>query len=362
MFTRVLLFASCLLVFSGCSIHPVPEDVTGVDTYHIVRQIRCESRQAVIDFIKRQLHRQADLLGDPIAQKLLEKYDRNPEAINNFKPDLFPGPDYIDYRRFYNLIYSAAIAYSFDLTMTEANNLTTTVDLLGPWRNKLMLGITGDANRTRTNERTFTITDTFQFLLANLNATDETGAHYCDGQIVKANYIYPIAGEIGVYKSVQTFFELSVLGGLSVDKAKPGQTGAPTMSDNLKFTTTVDLSGTPKVVFTPIGAAFQAADASLTGMVQRMDVHQVTVGLAIAPSGAVDVGPLRGFLFSGPSIAAAKPAAAPGKAAAAAKTPTGGPVVIGNRVTGAGATPAEKLAVLVIDQVKSREIILIQFP
>ena len=28
-------------------VDPVPEDVTGVDTYHIVRQIRCESREAI---------------------------------------------------------------------------------------------------------------------------------------------------------------------------------------------------------------------------------------------------------------------------------------------------------------------------
>ena len=49
---------------------------------------------------------------------------------------------------------------------------------------------------------------TFQFLLANLNRADETGVLYCDGQIAQANYIYPIAGEIGVYKTVKSFFEL----------------------------------------------------------------------------------------------------------------------------------------------------------
>lgn len=359
MCSRVVWVFSCLLLFSGCSIHPVPEDVTGVSTYQIVRRIRCESRKAVIDFLKEQLHRQADVLGDSTAQQLLAKYEVAPETINNFKPDLFPGPEYVEYRHFYDLIMSAAIAYSFDLTMTEANNLTTTIDLLGPWRNKFLLGVTGDANRSRSNERTFTVTDTFQFLLANLNTKVEAGRHYCDDQIVGPNYIYPIAGQIGVYKSVQTFFELSVLGGLSVDKAKPGQTGAPTMSDNLKFTTTVDLSGTPKVIFTPIGTGFQFADASLTGMVQRMDVHQVTIGLALSPSGVADVGTLRGFLSSGLSTAAAKPAVAGRKAVAKASA---GPVVVGNRITGAGSTPAEELAVLVIDQVKSREVVLVQFP
>ncbi len=34
---------------SGCAIHPLPEDVSGVPTYVIVRQIRCEARQAIIE-------------------------------------------------------------------------------------------------------------------------------------------------------------------------------------------------------------------------------------------------------------------------------------------------------------------------
>ena len=108
---RLLASICVLLLVSGCAIHPVPEDVTGVDTYHIVRQIRCETRKAVIDFLMRQLRRQAELQGDPIAQKLLLKYESEPAAINAFNPGLFPGPDYVQYRHFYNLIYSAAIAY-----------------------------------------------------------------------------------------------------------------------------------------------------------------------------------------------------------------------------------------------------------
>jgi hypothetical protein len=352
---RLFVGVSVLLLFSGCSIHPVPEDVTGVDTYHIVRQIRCETRKAVIDFLMRELHRAADLQGDPIARKLVLRYESDPESIRTFKPALFPGSEYVEYRRFYNLIYSAAIAYNFDLTMTEENDLGTNVNFLGPWKSKFTLNVTGDANRQRSNHRTFTITDTFQFLLANLNAADENGVLYCDGQIAKANHLYPIAGEIGVYKTVKTFFELTVLGGLSTDKAKPGATGAPTMVDDLKFTTTIDLSGTPKVVFTPVGSAFQVADASMTGLAKRSDVHDVTVGLAVTPSGAVDVGPLRGFLFSGPGQTART-------LAPAAQGKTSGPVLVGNRVTGSGGSTAEQLAVLAIDQVKSREIQLIPSP
>ena len=355
MCSRLLTSISLLLLFSGCALHPVPEDVTGVDTYHIVRQIRCESRNAVIEFIQRQLRRQAELQGDPIAQRLLLQYESDPESIRSFSPNLFPGPDYIEYRHFYNQIYSAAIAYNFDLTMTEQNDLGTTINLLGPWKNKFTMGTTGNFNRQRTNQRTFTISDTFAFLLANLNRSDETGVLYCDGQIVQANYIYPIAGRIGVYKTVKTFFELTVLGGLAADKAKPGaERGAPTMVDNLKFTTTVDLNGTPKVLFASVGAALQVMDASVTGLARRTDFHQVTVGLAVMPTGLVDAGLLQGFLFPGPSVAQ--------RSGGAVRAAAGGSVVVGNRVIGASRTAAERLAISAIDQVKSREIQLIPAP
>jgi hypothetical protein len=343
-------------VAGGCAIHPVPEDVTGIRTYQIVRQIRCETRKAVIDFLKRELSRFGDgPNGDSIARRLAQEYERDPESIRNFKPSLFPGRDYAPYREFFNLIYSGAIAYSFDLTMTEENDLGTNINFLGPWKSKFTLNVTGDANRQRSNERTFTITDSFQFLLANLNAPDAHGVLYCDGQIVQANYVYPIAGKIGVDESVKTFFELTVLANLSAAKAKPGQVDTPAMTDDLKFTTTVDLSGTPKVVFSPVGSGFQLADASLTGLAKRSDVHEVTVGLAIAPSGAADVGLFRGTLFSGPSRVGRMP------------PPTGrgmasGPVLVGNRITGTSATPAEQLAFLAVDQVKSREVRLITSP
>ena len=129
---RFFAAIAAALLLSACSIHPLPEDVTGVNTYHIVRQIRCETRAAAIAIILRELRREADG-GDAIAQRLVAKYDADPESISTFSPTLFPGSDYAEYRNLYNVIYTAAIAYNFDLTMNVTNNLGTTSDLLGPW-------------------------------------------------------------------------------------------------------------------------------------------------------------------------------------------------------------------------------------
>ena len=130
--------------------------------------------------------------------------------------------------------------------------------------------------------------------------TPVRGQRYCDGQIVEANYIYPIAGRIGVDKTVLTFFQLALFGSLAPDKAKPGAGGAPTIVDKLTFTTTIDASATPgaKVIFTPVAKGFQFADASLTGLARRVDMHQVTVGLAESASATAYLTSLRGYLFS----------------------------------------------------------------
>jgi hypothetical protein len=39
----------CVLLVSGCAIHPQPKDVTGISTFDIEQQIRCETRKAVVD-------------------------------------------------------------------------------------------------------------------------------------------------------------------------------------------------------------------------------------------------------------------------------------------------------------------------
>jgi hypothetical protein len=244
------------------------------------------------------------------------------------------------------LFYDTGIAYIFDLTGTETNNLDAQVSFLKTFTNsKFSLGISGGLDRIRSNERTFTVTDTFGKLLTKVPE------EYCEGQIVYANYVYPIVGRIGIDKTIKSFIELTLFASLSGAKSGPGVSAPPTMTDNLTFTTTIKSTVNPIVVFTPVTSAFQLTNASLTADNNRVDRHQVTIGLAIAPTGQTEVEPLRSYLFSANRLApvSRRPAAA-----------TGG-LVVGGRVTGGG-TSSEQLAVIAIDQIKSREIQLIATP
>jgi hypothetical protein len=333
-----------LFLLAGCAIHPLPEDVTGIDTPDIVKQIRCESREAVQTVVIHWMNKLGEA-GDPIAQRLAAEYAQNPEATSQFGPQLFKGPDYVWVRAVINSFYETGIAYNFDLNMTEDNDLTTQVNLLRVLPEHVFkLGFDAGALRKRSNQRTFTVTDTFKYLLTTLN--DPARGRYCDGPIVRANYIYPIVGRIGIEKLVKDFIDLTLFGNLAgSDKSS----GAPTMADKFVFTTTVYASATPRVEFTPVTTALRVANAQLSATARRTDMHQVAVALAVAKQGVTELGGLRSYLFTAPrSSGGARPSTVSRAAAGS------GTLYVGDRVTGGG-TASEVLAVIAIDQMKRRE-------
>jgi hypothetical protein len=350
MYVRCLAALAAAALMSGCAIHPVPEDVTGLDTADIVKQIRCETRDAARKIMLDYLEKLATDGHNPTAQNLVTAFRAEPETMDGFNPaPLFPGESNKNIRNFFTVVYSTAIAYSFDLTMEEVNNLGGTVNFLGPWQNVFTLGITGNANRSRQNLRTFTITDKFNFLLRQLN-TAHHGHRYCDNRTVGPNYIYPIAGQIGVYNTVYTYLQLSVFENLAPDKAAAGA-DAPPLGDKLTFITGFDLSANPRVVFAPLkSAGFQIADATVPGMLSRKDTHQVTVGLAMEPSGSAALASLSGFVFSGAGLSGPRIAfRGPGRVQTVGL----------DRVVANTTSRAEQLALLVVDQLKRRDIQLI---
>lgn len=331
------------LVAAGCSIHPVTEDVTGVDTLDIVKQIRCETRDSLRSLVIIWLARQGALTGDPLLQSLAAQYQSNPASINTFHYNLFKGQRYAQFRSAVKLFYDAGIAYTFDLTGTEFNNLGPQATFKKILDNQTFtLGLTGAFDRIRSNQRQFTVTDTFGKLLT------QVPEDYCDGKIVYANYVYPIVGRIGVDNTLKTFINLTVFGSLSGHK--DATAAPPTMTDDLIFTTTVKLGINPMVVFTPITSAFQLTNASLTADATRTDRHQVTIGLAIGKEGKTELETLRSYYFSANRVApvSRSPAVAAG-------------IVVGGRVIGGG-TPNETLAVIAVDQVKSQEIKIVPSP
>jgi hypothetical protein len=132
---------------------------------------------------------------------------------------------------------------------------------------------------------------------------------------VPENYLYPIAGKIGVKYLVQDFINLTLfanLGGAAKDSKGP-----PTLVDALAFQTVITGTLAPKVTFTPVGHGLSVTDAALTGVATRTDLHKVVMALAIAGPGIGLVGPVRTELLATPLITAQPTTSAEANAAAA---------------------------------------------
>ena len=63
MCVRLIAVVAAAALLTNCAIHPVPEDVTGVTTYEIARQIRCETREAAKDRVLTEIRTLA--MGSP---------------------------------------------------------------------------------------------------------------------------------------------------------------------------------------------------------------------------------------------------------------------------------------------------------
>jgi hypothetical protein len=288
------------LAVAGCAIHPLPEDVAGVPTYYIVRQIRCETRQAVIDNARGWLTSETMRERDPAAYAIGLEF-KNGRPIQQLNPKLFKG-------RIHDIVaafYDAGVAYTFDLDMSEINNLDPQIDLLQTFsRSKFTMGIKGGFDRKRENERLFTVSDSFSGLIRlpeDYCFDPDTGRNF----VVSENYIYPITGRIGVKGMIRDFIELTLFGSLGGPKGK--ENGPPTLVDQLSFATVLSGSVNPTITFTPVGGGLHVADASLSASASRTDLHKVTVGLAIAGPGVKLVAPLRQTIFATPLVTAHAP-------------------------------------------------------
>jgi hypothetical protein len=268
--------------------------MSGVSTTVIVKQIRCETRQAVKDLALGWLTADANQENgrvDPGARAIGFEFLRGQRPIQQFQARLFRG----HVRDVLDTFLPTGVAYTFDLEMTEENNFNTEINLLKPFTtSNLTFGIKGRADRSRKNERIFTLTDTFGGLL-------RLPDHYCDGtsigrsysHLVPPNYIYPITGNIGVKGFMIDFINMTIFENLGGPKDKPD--GPPTLVDALEFQTIISGSIAPKIAFTQVVPGLQVTDAALTGEAIRTDLHKITMGLAIQKPGLRTLSTIRAF-------------------------------------------------------------------
>lgn len=298
MFTRMKSAGSggiaLAFLLGACSIHPLPVDVTGVRTFDIVQQIRCETREAVIDSALAYLTKSPDVdaKSKEIGARIAEEYARDPNTIIKLNPKLFKGQVHDTL----NVFWTTGVAYNFNLDMTEVNNADEVLRFgkIFP-TGSFALNLNGQFDRSRQNTRTFTVTDHFGSLV---NKPMD-----CMGKIVGPNYVYPIAGRIGVEDLVHTFVYLTLFANLGGESTAAGTIpkGPPTLVDALLFTTTISGEVNPLVTFAPLSRTLSVTQAGVDLKAGRTDKHQVVVGLAIDTAAQPQLGLLREEFLAQPA-------------------------------------------------------------
>jgi hypothetical protein len=223
--THCYIAAALAFGMAGCSMHPLPENVSPASTYDIVKRIRCEVA----------------------------------EGLKDFKRD----------DEFWRIVESTAIGYDFTFAITEENKAAGgKLELKRPSfvdeKRGVFLELTASAEKKRENTRKFRIVED----LAEVNRDG------CSTVTTQANLIYPITGATGMGEVVSTYVRLELLSDVASDNNNV------VFSDALAFTTRFSAGVTPTLELSTVAGSFKLTHASFTGAAIRQDIHNVTVALS----------------------------------------------------------------------------------
>ena len=250
--SRVLALLAAA-VFGGCSIHPIPDNVSLYSTEEIVRNVRCEAKSAVRDRIALALQDYPQLHSIVPDHILLPQNFRRIAAV---APKLA--------LTFYNYMGST-IAYDFEFHITERNNKAASAGFKLPFVSGGALDFGGGAKleETRDAVRRFKTLEIFADLIKLP----------CETYVQPSrNYVYPLTGSIGITRIMNTFINLSQLGG-----------GRDTFTDTITFTTHFEGIGEGHLVLEPLKGSVRLVKADATLSAERADVHKLIVSLSFPP-------------------------------------------------------------------------------
>lgn len=266
---RSCVFLSASLAIAGCSIHPLPDDVTRDTTLEIVNKIRCEARDALVERIMSVL---AEPIGDSlepspknlmVLQKMESPGGMSSDSICDLDIAEFE-PETMD--RF-NVFATSSITYSFRFTISENKTKSGAATFNMPFtKGNFILGIGAGSDKTRQNERKITFGDTFSSLVTGRNSSGKRTGLFCEYvKKPRKHWIYPITGEIGLFEVVNTYIDLSKIS----SKIK-------TFSDTLTFTTAFNAGADPKVTLSSVvPKKLRLTEASASYKATRTDTHEV---------------------------------------------------------------------------------------
>ncbi|QIP02984.1 hypothetical protein [Bradyrhizobium symbiodeficiens] len=249
----------------GCSVYPIPDDVSPFSTQEIVRHARCEMRDALLIYL-------ADKGTIPPREFTPQEMKAWIKAASDREKTNKPPKDDADVK----LIELARLAkvaavYAFDFNITEKNNTGATAAFKLPWisGNVLDAGASAGLDLTRNGQRVFTSQDTWgDLLIDNTNPIPRRCPVPWPQSPAPENFIYPLTGSIGVGRVVKTFIDIDEQGGAK-----------DSFVDTLTFTTLASGGATAGLTLQPVTNQFRLVAATAAAGASRQDIHKLTLSL-----------------------------------------------------------------------------------
>lgn len=182
--------SGCILAagLGGCSLYPIPDDVSPFSTEQIVRYGRCEVTYAILEHM---LYR--NIITLQATDKQIK--DRIAAAKKKVKEGKTLDPPDDELLK----LSKVAMVYSFDFLITEQNKSVADAGFRLPWltNNVLDVGATGALDLTRQGSRVFGAEFSWGDLI--------TDSSVCAGKPWQRrdHFVYPLTGSIGVGRVVK---------------------------------------------------------------------------------------------------------------------------------------------------------------
>src|SRR5262245_43444589 len=177
---------------AGCSIYPLPQDVSRRNTYDIVEKVRCEAQDGLRAGLR-------EVLGSD-------------HPKHRFLTDTF-------------------IGYDFVFEITEDNNATKgQLEFDRPAFTKgssFSLDLSASATLQRKNKRDFRI----------IERLDQLNKANCTIEATRKNWLYPITGAVGLDEIVRTYIRLEKLTSSKVRSPDPIEIGRASCRERVKDST-----------------------------------------------------------------------------------------------------------------------------
>ena len=241
----------------GCSLYPIPDDVSFFSTEDIVRHGRCEVRDAVLS----HLIQHNIILEHFTTKQIKDKIEATKTKAKNFPKTL------IDEEKHLLRLIRVAIVYSYDFNIVENNKAGADAGFRLPGlTNVLDVGAVGSLDLTRQGSRVFGTQDDWGDLI--------TKEQLCNGIAPRSgNFVHPVIGSIGIGRIVATFIDID------------GQGGAKdNFVDTLTFTTLASGSANASFKLNPVPTQLRPVSATAAIGASRLDIHKLTVSLAFPQS------------------------------------------------------------------------------